>query len=81
VFAATLAVALTGFSAAALAQNPPPDARGGPPPEALAACKSAKPGDACSFNGGRGAASGTCWAPEGKPLACKPKDAPTPKKP
>lgn len=53
--------------------------RGGQPPaEALAACKSAKQGDACSFTGDRGKASGSCEAPEGKPLACRPSDAPTP---
>ncbi len=44
----------------------------GPPPEALAACKSLASGAACSFTTERGARSGTCWAPEGKPLACKP---------
>jgi hypothetical protein len=26
----------------------------------------------------RGAATVSCWAPEGWPLACRPKDAPTP---
>ena len=47
-----------------------------PPAEALAACKSLSSGAACSFTAPHGAVTGTCWAPEGKPLACKPKDAP-----
>ncbi len=55
-------------------------AQGGPPPqppqEALAVCKTLTSGAACSFTGQRGSVTGTCWAPQGKPLACKPKDAP-----
>jgi hypothetical protein len=47
-----------------------------PPPEALAACKSLTNGAACSFTSPRGKASGTCFAPEGKPLACRPAHAP-----
>jgi len=43
-----------------------------PPQEALDACKSQAAGQACSFTSDRGAVTGTCWAPEGKPLACKP---------
>lgn len=43
-----------------------------PPAEALAACKSLASGAACSFTGQHGAMSGTCFAPEGKPLACRP---------
>ena len=77
---AALAIALC--SATALAQpksgEGPPGGRGGPPAEALAACKTLKADDACSFTSDRGAASGSCWAPEGKPLACRPKDAPAP---
>ena len=46
--------------------------RRGPPPEALAACKSLASGAACSFTSPRGAVSGSCFAPEGKPLACRP---------
>jgi hypothetical protein len=34
-------------------------------------------GQECSFTAPHGTVKGTCWAPEGKPLACKPKDAPT----
>jgi hypothetical protein len=56
----------------------PPDGRG-PPPEALAACKSESAGAVCSFTGRDGQQlQGACWAPEGKPLACRPKDAPPP---
>jgi hypothetical protein len=48
-----------------------------PPAEALAACKTLSSGQECSFTAPQGAVKGTCWAPEGKPLACKPKDAPS----
>jgi hypothetical protein len=47
-----------------------------PPPEALAACKSLASGAACSFTSPRGPETGTCWAPQGKPLACKPAHGP-----
>ena len=80
---ALAAVVVLSCSAAAMAQSaagekPPGDRRGGPPAEALTACKSLKAGDACSFSADRGAASGSCQAPEGRPLACRPKDAPAP---
>ena len=53
--------------------------RQGPPPEALAACKSLASGATCSFSGPRGDVSGTCFAPQqGMALACRPKDAPAP---
>lgn len=55
------------------------DGSGGPPKppaEALTACKSLGSGNDCSFTSPHGAVTGTCWAPEGKPLACKPKGAP-----
>lgn len=46
---------------------------GGPPPaEAIAACKSLPAGKDCSFSTPQGTEKGVCWAPEGKPLACKP---------
>lgn len=48
----------------------------GPPAEAIAACKSLSSGAQCSFSSDRGAINGTCWAPEGKPLACKPAGGP-----
>lgn len=56
----------------------PAGGNGGPPPaEALQACKSLSSGQECSFSSSQGTSKGTCWAPEGRPLACKPKDAPT----
>jgi hypothetical protein len=48
----------------------------GPPPEALAACKSLASGAECSFTGRRGAMTGTCVGPQGQELACRPKNAP-----
>ncbi len=50
----------------------------GPPPEAIEACKTQKSEAQCSFVSPRATVKGTCWAPEGKPLACRPKDAPPP---
>jgi hypothetical protein len=61
--------------------NPPPGEHRGPPPEALAACKTAKAGADCGFSHDGHAVKGTCWAPEGRPLACRPKDAPPPPMP
>ena len=49
-----------------------------PPPEALAACKSLSSGQECSFTSPHGTMTGTCWAPEGKPLACRPMNGPGP---
>jgi hypothetical protein len=46
----------------------------GPPPEALDACKGLQAGADCSFTGRGRTVSGSCFAPEGKPLACRPKD-------
>lgn len=74
---ASLLLAATG----ALAQppaGPPGGEHRGPPPEALAACKTAKAGADCGFTHGERTLKGSCWAPEGKPLACRPKDAPPP---
>ena len=63
----------------ALAQAPDPGApRRGPPPEALAACQGRAAQDACVFDSPRGKAQGRCLAPEGRPLACVPADAPPP---
>ncbi len=50
----------------------------GPPPEALAACKALKSGQDCGFTSPHGAVKGSCFAPEGRPLACRPKDGPPP---
>ena len=68
-------------ASSALAQppaGPPGGEHRGPPPEALAACKTAKAGADCGFTQGERTLKGSCWAPEGKPLACRPKDAPPP---
>ena len=58
------------------AGNTPPEQHRGPPPEALAACKALASGAACGFTGPRGAMKGSCFAPEGKPLACRPAHGP-----
>jgi hypothetical protein len=50
----------------------------GPPPESFAACKTLAAGAACSFTNPRGSFTGTCVAPEGKPLGCRPSNAPPP---
>ncbi|WP_146183322.1 hypothetical protein [Limnohabitans sp. JirII-29] len=47
-----------------------------PPPESLAACKTLKSGQDCNFSSPQGTLKGSCWAPEGKPLACRPLNAP-----
>jgi hypothetical protein len=33
-------------------------------------------GTQCGFSNDRGTVTGTCWAPEGKPLACRPTTPP-----
>jgi hypothetical protein len=73
---AVLAIALAlGLSVdAALAQPP----GGGPPPEALAACRAKAPNDPCQANLPAGPIKGACWAPQGRPLACRPHGAPPP---
>lgn len=63
-------------SLAAWAQPAAPQGRSGPPAEAIAACQDLKAGNECAFTAPRGKVTGSCWAPEGKPLACRPKDAP-----
>lgn len=77
-----LLLSLLFTAAAANAQpqgGPPPGGeRRGPPPEALAACKAAKAGADCSFTHENRTVKGSCWAPEGRPLACRPKDMPAP---
>ncbi|MCB1932919.1 MAG: hypothetical protein KDI45_10675 [Candidatus Accumulibacter sp.] len=72
-----LLAALSCSSGILLAQ--PAEAQHGPskpPQEALDACKSLSAGEKCDFTSPHGAVKGTCWAPERKPLACKPKEAP-----
>jgi len=47
--------------------------QGRPPEEMLKACESKAAGDACSAElQGQGEVSGTCFAPQGRPLACRP---------
>lgn len=81
----SLAICAALLCYAALAQQngppKPPDGESsgthrGPPPEALAACKSLASGAACSMTTPRGTLSGTCGGPEGKPLACRPAQPP-----
>lgn len=75
-FAITIILLTTTF-----AHAKPPEGDGnrgakghrGPPPEAIEACSNESAGADCSFTGGRGEESGTCFTPdENKPLACKP---------
>ena len=47
-----------------------------PPIEAVEACKSLSSGQDCNFTTKERTVKGSCWAPESKPLACRPKDAP-----
>ncbi len=78
--AGLLALALSALPAWSQdAAQPPPQRRQGPPAEALQACKSLASGAACEFTTPDGTKKGSCWAPEGRPLACKPKDAPPPR--
>ena len=80
--ACLLALQLLALPLAASAQQPQPPAGTpgerphGPPPEAVAACKNLQAAAPCAFTGRRGDVKGTCWAPQGKPLACAPADHP-----
>ncbi len=71
-----LVLSLSAAACTAQQQSRQPPRGGQPPAEALTACKTLQQGDACSFSGDRGSASGTCEAPEGRPLACRPANAP-----
>ena len=74
--AAVLSVGLAG-PATAHQRFGGPGGFGGPPPEALSACRGASEGASCRFDGRRGAVSGTCFAPRpGVPLACRPEGGP-----
>ena len=70
------AVVLAGMAAAQ-----PQEGNGGqrrpPPPEAFEACKGLTAAKDCKFVTPEGPVTGTCFAPEGKPLACRP-DRPGP---
>ena len=49
---------------------------GSPPPEMLKACINKSYGDVCTATGPQGRSiSGTCFAPQDRPLACRPQDA------
>jgi len=68
----SLLLAAAGASAQPQGGPPPGGEHRGPPPEALAACKMAKAGADCSFTHESRTVKGSCWAPEGRPLACRP---------
>ena len=75
--AQTMCAAALALSASLLCAQP---TGGGehrkPPPEALDACKTLQSGQDCSFTSPQGAVKGSCFEPEGKPLACRPRNAP-----
>ncbi len=60
-------------------QGPPPG--GGPPPEAIAACASAKEGDACTVKLGDRELQGTCDVTPDRVLVCRPAGCPPPPAP
>ena len=54
-------------------------ARRGPPPEAIAACKTLKTDQACTFASPKGTEKGTCAQRDSSgPLACRPERRPPP---
>lgn len=58
-------------------ENKPRRDHCGPPEAALEACSSSVQSDPCSFEGRRGdTLDGTCEAPDGRPLACRPERDP-----
>jgi hypothetical protein len=73
-FAATLATDSAWAQLATAAVGPPPRGeRRGPPPESIAACKSLKVEQACSFMSPKGAEKGSCAQRDAsEPLACRP---------
>mgnify|MGYP000538265264 FL=1 len=66
----------SGAPPAGGSQQQRPDEHRGPPPQALDACKALKSGQDCSFTSPHGTVKGSCFAPKGRPLACRPKDGP-----
>lgn len=71
--------ALAAVTGSVAAQNGPP--LGGPPPEMLKVCAAKASGDTCSATDSKGrVVSGTCLAPQSRPLACRPKRPPPPPK-
>ncbi|MBB5204858.1 hypothetical protein HNQ51_002172 [Inhella inkyongensis] len=75
-----LALAGLCLAASAHAQPEAGERRQGPPPQALAACKSLSSGQACSFQRPNGSSvSGTCFAPRSElALACRPSSSERP---
>lgn len=70
--AAFVTLVLTSLALPLAAQDGPPP-HGPPPREAIEACASHASGASCAFTSPRGEAlRGTCYAPEGRPLACLP---------
>jgi hypothetical protein len=74
-------LAALAFSAGQMCAQPAGGEHRKPPPEALDACKALKSGQDCSFTAPHGTVKGRCFAPEGKPLACRPKNGPAGKTP
>jgi hypothetical protein len=68
-----MSLALCLMSASAFAADEPDKHR--PPEEALTACKGKTADSACTFNVQQAQLTGTCRAPQGRPLACVPSDA------
>lgn len=77
--ASLAAAALFGLLHAATGHAQPKPGEG-PPAEALAACQKLSAEQACSFTSPRGEVKGTCAAPTGKPLACRPANGNPPPK-
>jgi hypothetical protein len=83
----TVLIGLVGFAIGSLGaisvvaqessnSGPPGGGKGGPPPQMLKICVGKAMGDACSAKGPNGqTVTGTCGAPEGRPLACRPRGA------
>ena len=73
---AAMAGTLLGvMGAVALAAQDRPG-QGGPPPEMLQACVGKSAGMACSVTGSQDQITGVCFAPQGRPLACRPDGMP-----
>jgi hypothetical protein len=73
-----VAVGAIGAVKLAAQEGPPPGGnRRGPPPEMLKACSAKASGDICSAIDRQGqSVAGTCFAPQGRPLACRPQGGP-----
>jgi hypothetical protein len=71
---AAFAIGSLGAIGVLAQQGPPPGGeRRGPPPEMLKACVAKASGDSCTAVSPEGqSVTGTCFAPQGRPLACRP---------